>query len=115
MESNQTTTPKSSNLALASLVLSCISLILGVIGIATAISGVICGHIAMNKLKTNQLTTGKGKAKVGIIVGYSYIGFHALLFFGAMVLVTFNVMTKPDPIFPTPETQNQELSIEISE
>lgn len=77
--------------------------------------GVVFGHMAMRKFKCNPSISGRGKAKAGIIVGYSYIGFYALLFFGAMILVVFNVMTKPDPVFPDPETQKQESSLQLDE
>ena len=63
-----TPAPRVSGLAIASLVLS----LLGCFFI-TAIAGVICGHMARNRIRRNPSLSGGGVAMAGLIIGYLII------------------------------------------
>lgn len=65
-----------SRLAVASLVLSCVSLVTLAV---PAIPGVICGHIALAKCRQDSQCGGEGLAKAGIIVGYVSIVLSVLM------------------------------------
>ena len=70
--------PASCGLATASLVLGISSIIF----ILTAIPAVICGHIALSKIKKSQgKLGGKGIALAGLITGYVIFGFVLLIAF----------------------------------
>ena len=71
-----------SSLAVASLVLSLLSLILGPFGY---VPGIICGHLAKSRLRRDGWLRGLGFAKAGLIIGYlgltltiAFVGFYAL-------------------------------------
>jgi len=71
-----------SSLAVASLVLSLLSLILGPLGY---IPGIICGHLARSRMRRNAWLRGAGFAKAGLIIGYlgltltiAFVGFTVL-------------------------------------
>jgi hypothetical protein len=64
-------TPRTSGLAIASLICSCASLVAGPFG---AIPGVICGHMARARIRRDPSLGGHGLAKAGLIVGYSLLG-----------------------------------------
>jgi len=71
-----------SSMAVASLVLSLLSLILGPFGY---IPGIICGHLAQGRLRRDAWLRGAGFAKAGLIVGYlgltltiAFVGFTVL-------------------------------------
>jgi hypothetical protein len=65
------TTPKTSGLAIASLVLSCLSVILGPFG---CIPGIICGHLGRKQCRSDSNITGEGLALSGLIIGYIFLG-----------------------------------------
>lgn len=78
---SQPTGPMSS-LAVASFVLSLLSLILGPFGF---IPGIICGHLAKGRLRRDTWLRGLGFAKAGLIIGYlgltltiAFVGFTVL-------------------------------------
>jgi len=74
--------PKTSALAIWSLVLSIIGLVLlwACIGPLFAIPGVICGHLAYSRIKRSSGTlAGQGMALAGLITGYVSIGLSVLL------------------------------------
>ena len=100
---------KSSKLSIASLSLSCISLVLGLYGAITAFSGIVCGHIALKNIKNDPHILGAKKAKAGLIIGYIYIGLVLLLLIIPMIWVTTSVMQKEDMTFPRPKEQTQEI------
>jgi len=63
------THPKTSALAIWSLVLGILSLVC--FTIFTAIPGVICGHKALSRIKrSNGTLTGQGLAIAGLVTGY---------------------------------------------
>jgi hypothetical protein len=65
------TGPKTSNLAIWSLVLGILSLFLFCFSIFAAIPGVICGHSALSKIKRSGGTLeGQGLAIAGLVTGY---------------------------------------------
>jgi len=65
-----------SGLALASIILSCLSLVtLGV----PAIAGVICGYLALAKCRQNAQCGGEGLARAGITIGYVSMGLMMLI------------------------------------
>src|SRR5437868_4260954 len=74
--------PKTSPLAVWSLVLGCVGivLLLGCIGPLLAIPAVICGHMAQGRIKRSAgALTGQGLALGGLITGYVTIGLSFLI------------------------------------
>jgi hypothetical protein len=70
--------------AIASLVLGIVAMVTCYFGFLFAVPGVICGHIAMGKIKASgNRFEGKGLALAGLILSYVWIG----LFVAAMVLL----------------------------
>jgi hypothetical protein len=74
---------QTSGLAITSFVLS----LLGCFFL-TAIAGVICGHIARKRIRTNPSLKGGGLALAGVIIGYCMIALSA----GYVSFVTYNVV-----------------------
>jgi Domain of unknown function (DUF4190)/GYF domain 2 len=69
--------PKSSGLALASMICGIVSLLLdmccylGVLAIPCSIAAIICGHMAMSQIKRSPVPLeGKGMAIAGLVCGY---------------------------------------------
>lgn len=61
---------KSSGLAIASLVLGILAIVL-CLGPLTGIPAIICGHMALSRIRnSNGLLSGKGMATTGLVVGY---------------------------------------------
>ncbi len=73
---NLSTPSQTSGLAIASLVLSIFSIVLGPLG---CIPGIICGHLAKSKMKKDPAVQGAGLAQAGLIVGYTFLGIFALV------------------------------------
>jgi len=82
---------KTEQLAVLSLIFS----ILGLFGfccglfLAAAVAGVVCGHLALSKIKANPELEGHGLALSGMIIGYAAIAgwlIWILLFGGLAVL-----------------------------
>ena len=75
--------PKTSGLAIASLVLSLSTLLIGI----GFIPGIICGHIARAKIKKDPTLGGDGLAKAGLIIGYLFLsgGVIALVVIGVLL------------------------------
>ncbi len=74
--------PKTSGLAIASLVLGILGLVLLLVclGPLFAIPGVICGHLAYSRIKRSGGTmTGNGMALAGLITGYLTIALGVVL------------------------------------
>jgi hypothetical protein len=74
--------PKTSALAIWSLVLGILGLVLllGCVGPLFAIPGVICGHLAYSKIKRSSgALAGDGMALAGMITGYISIGLSVFL------------------------------------
>ena len=72
---------KAPGLAVASLVLSLATLVLGPFG---CIPGIICGHMAKTRLKRDGTLGGRGLANAGLVIGYSFLALSligTLLFF----------------------------------
>jgi len=67
--------PEYSKLAIASLSLSCASVLLGPLG---AVPGIVCGYMAKAEIKRQGRLLGEQLAKAGIIVGYAFLGLFAL-------------------------------------
>ncbi len=70
------------------------SLVLSIVGFFCCaflfgIPGVICGHLALSKIKRNPQLRGGGLAMAGLIVGYLGIAFHLIyiLCFGGMAVL----------------------------
>lgn len=76
--------PQTSNLAIASLVLSTATLVLGPLGF---IPGIICGHIARARIKKNSSLAGDGLAKAGLIIGYLFLAVGLLALIGVVVFL----------------------------
>lgn len=64
-------TGKNPGLALASLILGLASLVL--FGPLTAIPAIICGHIALIRLKKERAKNGRGMAIAGLFIGYAIV------------------------------------------
>ena len=72
--------PKTSGLAITSLVLGIVSVVLLCVGPLFAIPAIICGHIAYARTGGSQgLLTGAGLALAGFITGYVSLGLCLLL------------------------------------
>lgn len=61
---------RKSGLAIASLVLGCLSVVLGPLGCLPAI---VCGHLALRDIQRNPVYGGEGIALAGLIVGYVFL------------------------------------------
>lgn len=71
-----------SSLAVASLVLSLLSLILGPLGY---VPGIICGHLARSRMRRNAGLRGAGFAKAGLMIGY--LGLTLTIAFVAFIVL----------------------------
>jgi hypothetical protein len=67
--------PQYSALAIASLSLSCASVLLWPLGF---IPGIVCGYMARAEIKHDGRLLGDQLAKAGILVGYGFMGFFAV-------------------------------------
>lgn len=65
--------PPTSGLAIASMVCGIVAPCLCYFAIVAAIPAVICGHLAMARIRENPLTLGRGMALAGLILGYIFI------------------------------------------
>lgn len=70
-----TVTSANNPLAIASLSLSIVGLLC--CGLILGTAGVVCGHIALNQIKTKG-GNGQGLAKAGLIIGYIAIALHLI-------------------------------------
>jgi Domain of unknown function (DUF4190)/GYF domain 2 len=79
-----TATVKVEPLAIWSLVLSALGLVC--CGFILGIPGVICGHIALSKIRTQPGLEGRGLAIAGLVIGYASIAFWLIwiLCFGGL-------------------------------
>lgn len=64
-----------SSYSIASLILSCLSIILGPFGF---VPGIIFGYVARSELRANPNLAGKGFAVAGLVIGYVFLGLFAL-------------------------------------
>ncbi len=64
-----------SGLAVASLLLSCSSILLGPFG---CVPGIVCGHLARRAIRRNPDRGGNGIALAGLIIGYVFFAFIIL-------------------------------------
>ena len=83
------TSPKTNGLAIASLILSLFSIIIGPFGF---VPGIICGHIARAHNRKANSVSGDGMALAGIIVGYVF-----LVLFAAMLAFYFSFGVASQP------------------
>ena len=67
---------QTSGLAIASLVLSCLTVVIGPFG---CLPGVICGHLARAECRRNSEKDGAGLALAGLIVGYVFIAVNVVI------------------------------------
>ena len=81
-----------SGLAIASLVLSCLTVPLGPLG---CIPGIICGHIARSKCSEDPSLSGAGIALAGLIIGYSFLVLMVLVSGVMFLLVLFGTTSEP--------------------
>jgi hypothetical protein len=82
-------TPGTSGLAIASLVLSCLTFVLLPFG---CIPGIICGHLARAECRRNPAVSGDGLALAGLIIGYTFLTLGLLA-----ALLMFALTGSPDP------------------
>jgi hypothetical protein len=64
--------PPTSGFAIASMVCGIVTPCLCHVGIVAAIPAVICGHLAMSRIRENPLIPGRGMALAGLIIGYIF-------------------------------------------
>jgi hypothetical protein len=83
------TTERTSGLAIASLILSCLTVGLGPFG---CIPGIICGHLGRAECRKNPTLRGDGLALAGLIIGYMFLVLGLL---AAFLLFAFTA--SPDP------------------
>jgi hypothetical protein len=80
---NASTTPRPApqllGLAVASLVISCLSVLLGPCGCLPALLGIVCGHSARRQIRKDPEFCGAGVALAGLIVGYVVLAASAIL------------------------------------
>lgn len=69
------TKPEHSRLAIASLALSCASVVIGPFGF---VPGIVCGYMARAEIQRNGRLLGDQLARAGIIVGFAFLGLFAL-------------------------------------
>ena len=67
--------PEFSKLAIASISLSCASVLLLIFG---CIPGIICGYLAKAELRQNPKLQGSELAQAGIIVGFCFLGLFSI-------------------------------------
>jgi len=83
---------KTEPLAIASLILSGVAICGFCCGLflLAAVAGVVCGHLALSKIKANPELEGHGLAMSGIIIGYVAIGLVLIriLFFGGLAALS---------------------------
>jgi hypothetical protein len=65
--------PPTSGLAIASMVCGIVAPCLCHLAIVPAIPAVICGHLAMTRIREDPLIPGRGMALAGLILGYIFI------------------------------------------
>lgn len=75
--------PERSKLAVASLALSCSSVLLGPLG---CIPGIVCGYMARAEIKRDGRMLGDELAKAGILVGYLFLGICAVVAVGLVIM-----------------------------
>ena len=80
--------PQSGGLAIASLVLSILSIVIGPFGF---VPGIICGHIARMKSRTESPPTSDGLALAGLIVGYVFLAVTVVI-----ITAFFLIRANPD-------------------
>ena len=73
-----------SKFALASLILSCGSVLIGPFG---CIPGIVFGHLAQLELRRQPQLQGASLAKAGLIVGYSFLALFGVLLAGVAFLL----------------------------
>lgn len=78
-----TETHRTSGLAIASLVLSSLSVVLWPFG---CVPGVICGHLAKREVRCDPAVRGEGLATAGLIVGYVFLALTILLGLAALFM-----------------------------
>lgn len=83
---------RTSGLAIASLVLSCVTVFLGPFG---CVPGIIWGHLARRDCRAHPTLGGDGLALAGLIVGYVFLAFGVL---AAFVLFLFTGTPDPAPM-----------------
>lgn len=66
----QTAANQTDGLAIASLILSLLTFLIGPLGF---IPGIICGHISRARIKKNPALSGDGFALAGIVIGYLFL------------------------------------------
>ncbi len=77
--------PRTCGLAVASLVISCV----GVLIWPLCVPGIICGHLARRQIRKNPGLGGDGLALAGLITGYFFFIFIAIFLMVAAPILLF--------------------------
>jgi hypothetical protein len=75
-ENVMTDASKTSKLAIASLVMSCLTFPLGPFGF---IPGIVCGHAALSEIKSDPMLRGHALAIAGLLIGYMFLSLMVIL------------------------------------
>ena len=76
--------PQMSGLAIASLILSCLTVFLGPFG---CLPGIVCGHLARKQIRQHPDIRGREFALAGLIVGYAYLAIVLMLILAIVFFV----------------------------
>jgi hypothetical protein len=110
---DNTPQPKTSGLAIWSLVLGILSLTC--FSILSAIPGVICGHKALSRIsRANGALSGKGLAIAGLVTGYLGIAW-AILFIPLMIAIAIPNFVKARSVAQTNACINNLRQIDAAE
>ena len=77
---------RTSGLAIAALVLSCLSVALGPFGF---VPGILCGHLARSECRRDPKVDGDGLAVAALILGYAFLVIFFVVF---MVFVLLGIL-----------------------
>lgn len=94
-----------SQLAIWSLVLSCLSLLCGIL---SSIPAIILGHLSLSEIKKNPSMQGRGMALAGLIIGY--IMTALMLIWIVCVIVLMSLGSQVKTTFTTIDTQTSSSS-----
>ena len=89
---------QTSRLAVASLVMTCLSLFIGPFGF---VPGIVLGHIARSKCRKDTMISGDRIALTSLIIGYSFLVLTVIL---VSLFVVFLVLTARSSVDPFIET-----------
>jgi len=82
----------SSKLALSSLILSCLSILLGPLGF---LPGIICGYLAKERIRRKPELQGLGYARAGLAIGFTFLWLSVAIVIGCLIMHVVNLNSSP--------------------